>query len=80
MIGALFQSLAAGLSLWQSSEKRKYLDKLISLKRDYYEEFNKGPSVRSDAILDNIQFELQLISLAFSSAVTGEQNLTNKSK
>ncbi len=65
MIGSLFKVLGAGLELWESKEKRKYVDKLIKLKREYYEESNKE---RPDsAILDNLEFELELLCNAFSS-------------
>lgn len=69
MFGTLLQVLASGLSLWESKEKRKYVDRLMELKRDYYEEYNKDPSIRSDAVLDNIQHELCLLGNAFSADV-----------
>lgn len=71
---ALAQALATGLSLWQSLEKRKYLDKLMKLQREYREEFNKDPSVRSNAVLDNLEFELRQLGIAFSSAVGGQNS------
>lgn len=78
MIAALFEALSAGLSLWQSIESRKYLDKLLSLKKKWYEEYNKDPSIRSDAVLDDIEFELRILSTAFSTSVR-EQNSQAKS-
>lgn len=75
MTEALFQALASGLSLWQSKEARKYVDKLIRLKRDYYEEYNQ--EISDDAVLDNLRFELRLLSEAFSSKV-GAENTENK--
>lgn len=69
MVTALFQALATGLSIWESTEKRKYLDRLMGLERDYYAEFNKDPSQRSDAVLDNIERELLILNNAFSSSV-----------
>ncbi len=74
MIESLIGALAAGLALWQSKEKRKYLDELLELKREYYEEDNK---TRPDmAKLDRIEFQLCLLSQAFSTKV-GEQNSKN---
>ena len=35
------------------------IEKLSQLKKDFYNEYNKDPSVRSDAVLDHIQFELR---------------------
>ncbi len=73
MIDSLFQALASGLSLWQSKESRKYIDKLMKLEKDYYEESNKE---RPDmAILDNIDFELQLLCKAFSSQIGAKNSL-----
>ena len=64
MIEALFTVLGTGLELWKSKESRKYIDKLIKLKREYYEESNLN---RPDmAKLDNLKFELRLLSQAFA--------------
>ena len=64
MIKALFEALGAGLELWGTKESRKYLDKLIRLEKEYYEESNLS---RPDmAKLDNIKFELRLLSKAFA--------------
>ena len=76
MTEALIKSLSAGLSLWKSKEARKYVNKLMGLKRDYYEEYNKSLSDRDDAVLDNIEFELRLLSEAFSSQVGSENPQT----
>ena len=65
MISLIFDVLKVGLGLWQSKEKRKYMDKLLALKRDYYEEYNKED--RDDAVLDNLEFELKLLSDSFIS-------------
>lgn len=69
MIAELFKVLAAGLSIWESKEKRKYVDKLMELKRDWYEEFNKGPGKRNNAVLDNIKLELRILAAAFATSV-----------
>jgi len=68
MLEILFKVLGAGLSIWESKEKNKYIDKIIELKRDYYSEFNKGPGYRSNAVLDNIERELLIIAEVFASA------------
>ena len=71
MISALFTALSTGLSLWLHKDKTKYLDKVTKLKKEYYEEYNKE---RHDmARLDNIAFELQLVSEAFSSQVRASE-------
>lgn len=67
MIDSLFKVLGSGLSLWESKEKRKYVDKLIALEKEYYEEYNK--EISDDAVLDNIRYELQFLGSAFSAKV-----------
>jgi hypothetical protein len=64
--------LAAGLSLWASKEKTKYIDRLISLRKEYREEYNKPADLRSDAVLDNILFELCLLGDSFGARVRAE--------
>ena len=63
--------LEAGLKLWQHKDKNKYLDKTIKLKRKFYEEYNK--ETPDMAILDNIEFELWIISQGFIAKI-GEKN------
>lgn len=69
MIELVLKLLGTGLSLWESKEKTKYLDKLVSLKKDYYEEINKPYEERDDAKLSNIDFELKLMAEAFAAQV-----------
>lgn len=71
MIQVIFNVLQAALQLWENKEKTKYVDKLISLRKSYHEEINKSPDTRSDAVLDDIEFELRVLSIAFSTTVTG---------
>lgn len=70
---AFSKALASGLSLWESKESRKYMDKLIKLRRQRREELNKDHP--DHATLDDLEFELQLLGEAFYSKV-GEQNST----
>ena len=66
-----FKVLYKGLSLWESKEQRKYIDRYIKLKRKYYEEFNKE---RQDhRALDGILFELELLGSAFVNSPTGKE-------
>lgn len=69
MFEALAQALAAGLQLWKSAESRKYVDKLMALRKAYHEEFNKDDDHRSDAVLSNIEWELRNLAVAFSATV-----------
>ena len=77
MIQALFEALSAGLGIWKSKESRKYLDKLMKLEKKYYEAINKSEEDWDDAVLDNIAFELRILSKAFNSSV-GTKDSKNK--
>lgn len=78
MFESLLTVLGAGLSIWNNKERTKYVDQLMSLKRRYYEEFNKDAEHRSDAILDGIESELRILASAFSTNV-GNQDASNQS-
>lgn len=67
MIESFIKLFTVGLQLWDDKEKNKYVDKLLSLKESYYAEYNKPIENRSDAVLDNIRFELRILGDAFSS-------------
>jgi hypothetical protein len=62
MIESIFGLLGAALKLWETKEKRKYLDEYLSLKKDWNEEYNKDPSNRSDLALDRIAMRLRDLS------------------
>ncbi len=76
MFETLAATLLAGFSLLDNHEKHKYTDKIIELKRLRYEEQNKPDDKRSDAVLDNIDFELRAVGLAFY-ALARQQDLKN---
>jgi hypothetical protein len=79
MTESIIKLLEVGLSLWLSKEKTKYQDKFLKLKREYYEEFNKDPAVRSDAVLDNVRFELRILADSFALAASpGKQDVANQ--
>lgn len=78
MFETLAETLSAGLQLWLHKEKTKYIDKLIDLRRKYREEFNKSDAHRSDAVLDNLEFELRILAVTFTSAV-GKPDSQNQS-
>lgn len=71
LIDSIFMALGSGLKLWSSHESRKYIDKYINLKKDYYEEINKPEHLQDHAKLDNIEFELKLLCVGFNSSVGG---------
>lgn len=76
MFASLLGILGSALSIWDNKEKRKYIDKMLQLKKDYYEEFNKPLAVRSDAVLDNLEFELRNLADAVAADI-GKQNAPN---
>lgn len=57
--------LKEGLKLWASKESTKYLDQVVKLEKEYYEELNKREDERSDHKLDRILLELTIISQSF---------------
>lgn len=73
MFQALLEVLGAGLELWTHKEKTKFVEKKMKLERAWYDEYNKGPNVRSNAVLDSLEFELRVLASAFVVSV-GKQN------
>jgi hypothetical protein len=66
MFTLILSVLDTGLKLWLSKERTKYVDKLMRLQKEYYEESNKPAEERSDAVLDNLFFELRILASAFA--------------
>lgn len=70
-ISALFKALEAGLSIWLSKEKTKYTDRLLKIKEDYYREKTKAdPNM---AVLDDLEFQLFLLSSTFATSAASGQ-------
>ncbi len=69
MVESILAVLGAALSIWDHKEKTKYVDKYMSLKKDYHEEYSKPVFERSDAVLDDIEFQLRLLCSGFATAV-----------
>lgn len=69
MIDSIFKILGAALSIWESKEKTKYLDRYMELKKDWYEEYNKPEKIRSDARLDFLESELRILGDSFAASV-----------
>jgi hypothetical protein len=57
--------LKEGLKLWNAKEGQKYLDRVVKLEKDYYEELSKPEDERSQLYLDNCLLELRIISQSF---------------
>lgn len=62
-IGLIFSILEKGLSLASDKEARKYLDRVIRLKKEWHEEFNRQD--RSQLNLDRIERELLILAETF---------------
>lgn len=72
MLGDLIKAISAGLSIWDSKEKTKYVDQLFKAKEDYYAELSKPLAERSDDELARIKQRVRLINEAFCAAVTAK--------
>lgn len=68
MTEVLFGVLLQGLKLWNTKESNEYIDEVLSLQRNWLEEYNKPIGKRSDAELDYIEQQLHLISKLFISS------------
>jgi hypothetical protein len=64
----IFGVLEQALTIWNSKESSKYLDKMIELKKDWYAEYNKPLDNRSDVKLDNIELQLRILCQSFIQA------------
>jgi hypothetical protein len=59
MIGTLFKILEHTLGIYRTKDARKYLDRVIELRKIHYAESNKPrPNM---AVLDNVDAELRII-------------------
>jgi len=67
MLSTLLKITGSALSLWESKEKRRYLDEFLQLEKDYYVEINKD--IVDDACVDVISFKLRLICEALSTEI-----------
>lgn len=57
--------LKEGLKLWNTKEGQKYLDTVIKLEKEYYEELSKPENYRSQLYLDDKLLQLRIISQSF---------------
>lgn len=64
--------LKEGLKLWNVKEASKYLDKVIKLEKEYYEELSRHEDERSQLYLDERMRELKTIAKAFVSYSGGK--------
>lgn len=65
-LGLVISVLKEGLKLSNTIIDRKYLDRVIDLEKEFYEELAKPDDERSDLALDNIMLELRTIAAIFA--------------
>lgn len=70
LLGVLEQSLKA----WNSHEKNKYIDRVISIKKEWNEEYAKPSDVISHNRLDELESELRIIAESFISSFGNENS------
>jgi hypothetical protein len=64
-LGLVLGVLKEGLKLWNSKESTKYLDRIIELEKEYYDELSKDEDNRSQLALDRCLLEFRIISQSF---------------
>jgi hypothetical protein len=69
IFSAILGIVEAALSIWASKLRQKYIDKVETIKRAYYEETNKPALERSDAVLDNLEFELRITAASLAADI-----------
>ena len=57
--------LKEGLKLWNQKEASKYIDRVIKLEKEYYDELSRPEDDRSQLYLDERLRELSTIAKAF---------------
>lgn len=62
MISSIFKILEYALSIGEEKYRSRYLDKVVKLKRQYYKEINKNEATQNFALIDNIEYELRIIT------------------
>ncbi len=67
IVGSLFKIAEYTLGIYQTKQARKHLDRVIYLKKRYYEEENKPDGEQNHAVMDNIVNELCIITESITS-------------
>lgn len=57
--------LKEGLKLWNAKESNKYIDQVIKLEKEYYEELSKSEDDRSQLTLDKCLHDIAIIAENF---------------
>lgn len=66
-LDALFSLFNTALTLWVDKNKTKYIDQMISLRKQWNDEYSR--SDRSRMALDQIQDQINILQIAFETAV-----------
>ena len=74
MFASILGIVEAALSIWQSKLRQKYIDRVDEIKRAYYAENNKPAGERSDAVLDNLEFELRVASQSLAADIRSQKS------
>jgi len=74
MISTILGILGTGLKIWKHKEKTKYLEKFIKIERTIHEERKKPLNLRDNAVIDNAEFELYILSKAWVATVKGSDS------
>lgn len=69
--------LEQGLKLWNHREASRYLNEVISLKQDYFNELNRKD--RSDLALDKLSERMRIIAETFATAALSNGNDSSSS-
>lgn len=77
MVNLLLGVLEQGFKLWNTKEGTKFLDKIINLKMEWYEEYAKPLDRRSDRRLDELESELRIIAESFIQT-SGAKNASSR--
>ncbi len=72
MVEAIIRLLGSSVEYLHTREKRKYQDKFLKLRADYYEEANKPHDDVDDRKLSNIKHELKLLSNVVAAELKGQ--------
>ena len=64
-LGLILGVLKEGLKLWNAKEANKYLDKVIKLEKEYYEELSRPEDERSQLTLDQCLLDISIIAENF---------------
>jgi hypothetical protein len=64
-MGLILGVLKEGLKLWNAKEANKYLDRVLKLEKEYFDELKKPYGQRSQLTLDECLLELRGIAENF---------------